>query len=117
MYDLIKINAVKIPDPKAGNITINYKNKYNEYAGEDGSTTIEEITQKMEGTVTYNGLFEADLMAIKNAVALVSDLTIYDPMEGTTRTFAALIDEGSATMKAYQNNVSAWSYSFNFREL
>lgn len=117
-YDLIAINNVSAPDIQKGTLTVLPNPKYNEYEGEEGNKVIEEIsTDKIKGTVTYSGLFQSQIQTICAALSLVSTMTIYNPMTGTTRTFKALILVGEVTKIIHDGTANAWAFSFEFEEV
>lgn len=118
MYNLLTINNVVCPHVDKGSINVTKNDIYNTYTAEDGHSTIEAVrVGKTVCDVSYKGLLEADVMAVKAAITLVSSVTLYDPMVGSTVTFNAKISGLKADKIVYKNNLSAWSLSFRIEEL
>lgn len=117
MYKLLTINGVSLPKPE-GDFTLSLNDKYNEYEGEDGTSTVEVIRQGILSlSVSFNGLPEEYLKMIVDAITLVSSVVIYNPMKMGVQTVTARIT-GIKTKKIwYQNNRSLWSLSFDIDEL
>lgn len=119
-YDLISINNVDIPDVRLGKgaVSVQRNPKYERYDCEEGNVVVDPYsTDKIKGEVSFNGLLQSDLQTIASAVALVSQMTIYNPLSGTTRTFMALIEENPADKIIHDANANAWSYGFTFEEI
>lgn len=118
MYNLIKINQYAIPEPLKGNLSINIVDKYNEYETESGDKITESIREGMiKASVTYNGLFANTLQNILSAITLISSVIIYNPFTGTTKTIMARITGITSSKIVYNDNVEAWSLSFNIEEV
>lgn len=117
-YDLIKLNGTSIPDVKKGTVTVAPNPKYNEFDGEEGNKVLEVIsTDKIRGTVSYDGLFQSELQTIQAAVDIVSEMTIYNPFSGQTRTFLAKIIVNDSGKIIHDENANAWTYGFDFEEI
>ena len=117
-YDLISINGVSIPDVKKGSLSVAPNPKYTEYDGEEGNKIIDVIsTDKIKGTVSYSGLLQSELQTIYSAIDLVSEMTIYNPLSGLTRTFMALILIGEPEKIIHDANANAWTFGFDFEEI
>lgn len=119
-YDLISINNVDIPDVNLGKgaVSVQKNPKYARYDCEEGNAVIDPYsTDKIKGEVSFSGLFQSDLQTIASAVTLVSQMTIYNPLSGHTRTFMALIEESPAEKIIHDANANAWSYGFTFEEI
>ena len=117
MFKLLTINGVPLPKPE-GDFTITKKDKYNEYEGEDGSSTVEVIRQGILSlSVSYNYITEQHLKTITDAIRLVSQVEVYDPALRTTRTLTAKITNLKNKMLYYKNDISVWTLSFNLDEL
>lgn len=117
-YDLISINNTAIPDVKKGSVSVAPNPKYEALDGEEGNKIIDIIsTDKIMGTVEYNGLLQSELQTISSAVSLVSEMTIYNPRSGTTRTFIALITEHPSDKIIHDAVANAWTYGFDFEEI
>lgn len=119
-YDLISINGTAIPDVEAGKgeVTVQDNPKYKEYETEDGGKVIEVIAEdKLKGVVSYSGLLQSAVQSVRNAISLVSTLTIYNPMQGQTKTFQALILPGAVTKLIHDEGANAWTFSFDFEEI
>lgn len=117
-FKLVEINNYTIPAPIKGNLTINRDDKYNEYETEDGNKKIEPIKLNIfNGSVTYGGLFAAQLQEIQRHLSLVSTMVLYNPFTGGYKEFEALITGITTTNIITENNAEAWSLSFNFSEV
>lgn len=117
-YDLISINGYAIPDVKKGTLSINKNPKFTEYENELGGKVIDVIEDTMlAGTVSYDGLLEADVVALNSAIRLVSTLTIYNPYTGLTKTFTALITQSPAEKIIHDEYANAWATGFSFEEI
>lgn len=117
MRKLLKINNVEIPDTE-GEFAIDKSDKYNEYEAEDGSVIVEPIRQGVLSlSVSYNGLFEPDLLAIVGAIRLVSTVELYNPMTGTAETITAKITGVQTSKRVYKYGISVWSLSFQIDQL
>lgn len=117
-YNLLKINGYNLVKPRSGQLNIDYEDKYTEYVTETGKTVIEQSrVGKRSGSVSYEALLKKDLTDFKNAIALVSDMTIYDPLTDSIFDIKALITNIKVTMIAHQEEADAWSLSFTFKEL
>ena len=117
MYNLLNINGVELPEPK-GSFSLAKRDVYNEYTGEDGSKTIEEIVcGKIEGSVAYNSLMQTQIARITAAITLVSECLVYDPATGHRVTISAKITGIKSNKIYHANNLSAWSLSFTVTEL
>lgn len=117
MYKLLSINGVPLPNPM-GDFTISQNDKYNEYEGEDGKTTVEIIRQGILSlSVSFNGLPEDYLKMIVDAIRIVSTVVIYNPLTKSTRKMTAKITGVKSKKIWYQNNQSLWSLSFEIDEL
>lgn len=119
-YDLISLNGVSIPDVKKGSLSITPVYKYEEHETEGGGKVIEEISDgnlMLTGTVSFSGLFEAEIQTIYAAMRNVSTMTIYSPATNTTRTFVALIIPTENAKIIHDENGNAWSFGFDFEEI
>ncbi len=117
MYKLLTINGVPLPKPEGG-FTITKKDKYNEYEGEDGSSTVEVIRQGILSlSVSYNYITEQHLKNVTDAIRLVSQVKVYDPAIRATRTLTAKITGLKTKMLYYKNDIFVWTLSFNLDEL
>lgn len=122
MYDLLSINGYDLPDilPGKGEITVQPNPKYDTHDVEDGGKVIDEIEESEDmimGTVTYNGLFQAQISAINSIVRTVSTMTIYNPLTGSVRTFQALITRQPLSRIIHDGIANAWTFSFDFEEI
>lgn len=118
MYDLISINGVTAPDVKKGTLTIVPNPKYNEFETEDGGKVVEVIAEtKLRGTVAYNGLLQPEIQTLRAAIELVSQMTIYSPYSGSSRTFTALINITTGDKIIHDAGANAWSFAFDFEEI
>ncbi len=117
MYNLLAINGVPLPKPE-GDFTITKKDKYNEYHGDDGSSTVEVIRQGILSlSVSYNYITEQHLKTITDAISLVSSGEVFDPATRTTRPLTAKITGVRTKMLYYKNDISVWTLSFDVDEL
>lgn len=117
-YDLIALNNVSFPDVKKGSVTVGRNDKYNEYETEGGGKVIEPISEgKIRGTVSYNGLLETEAQTLNSALHTVSQMTIYNPWTGNSRSFLALIIPTEMTKIIHDANANAWSFGFEFEEI
>ena len=119
-YDLISINGYALPDVKLekGDIVVAPLPKYNEHEGEEGNKIIDVIsTDKIRGSVTFNGLFQSQIQTIMAHLDLVSVLEIYTPATGAKKRFSALILVGDMQRIIHDSNANAWSFSFEFEEI
>ena len=117
MYDLLTINGVRLPKPE-GDFTITRKDKYNEYEGEDGSSTVEVIRHGVISlSVSYGHVTEKHLNEIIGAIRLVSEVALYDPANRAPRLISAKITDVKTKMLYYKNGISVWTLSFNLDEL
>ena len=117
MYKLLTINGVPLPKPE-GDFTITKKDKYNEYEGEDGSSTVEVIRQGILSlSISYNYITEQHLKTITDAIRLVSLVEVYEPTLRKTRALTAKITNLKTRMLYYKNDISIWTLSFNLDEL
>lgn len=118
MFNLLSINNTVLPNIDKGSITVTKNDIYNTYTAEDGHSTIEAVrVGKTVCDVAYKGLLEADVVAIKAAISLVSSVTLYDATAGNQIVFNAKISGLKADKIVYKNNLSAWSLSFRIEEL
>ena len=122
MYDLLSINGYDLPDilPGKGEITVQPNPKYDTHDVEDGGKVIDEIEESEDmimSTVTYNGLFQAQISAINSIVSTVSTMTIYNPLTGSVRTFQALITRQPLSRIIHDGIANAWTFSFDFEEI
>ena len=117
-YDLIALNNVSFPDVKKGEVTVGRNDKYNEYETEGGGKVIEPISQgKLRGTVSYDGLLQSEAQTLDSALDIVSEMTIYNPRTGNTRSFLALIIPNDMTKIIHDANANAWTFGFEFEEI
>lgn len=115
---LLAINGVSLPNPLKGKLQLKKEDKYNEYECEDGSKKIEEIrTNVYAGNITYNGLFESDVLKISEAITLVSSIIVYSPYTDRTETISALVTDLTSSNIITDTNANAWSLSFDFEEI
>ena len=119
MYNLLTINNITCPHIDKGSITVSKDDTYNTYTGEDGYSTIEAVRSgRTSVSVSYKGLLEDDVKLVVGAITLVSSVVVYDPATDTTLTIAsAKITKVKMKKILYDNNVSAWSLSFQIEEL
>lgn len=118
MYDLISINGVNAPDVKKGTLTIMPNPKYNEFEVEDGGKVVEVIAEtKLKGTVSYTGLLQSEIQALRAAIGLVSQMTIYNPYSNSARTFTALITITAGDKIIHDAVANAWTFAFDFEEI
>ena len=122
MYDLLSINGYDLPDILAGKggVDIQPNPKYDTHDVEDGGKVIDEIEESEDmimGTVTYNGLFQAQISAINSHIRTVSTMTIYNPLTGSVRTFQALITRQPLSRIIHDDVANAWTFSFDFEEI
>lgn len=116
--NLFSINGYELPKPLKGNLQLKTSNNYNEYETEDGNKKIESLKENIySGSVNYKGLLEADLLNITSKITLVSTLVLYSPFTNTYHTISALIDGLNTSNIITEENVNAWSLSFNFEEV
>lgn len=117
-YDLIELNGVAVPDVKKGSLSVGRNPKYNEYETEGGGKVIEIIEEKMlKGSVSFNGLFQSEIQTIEASISTVSEMTIYNPLTNTTRSFMALITTHDSEKKIHDARANVWSYGFDFEEI
>lgn len=117
MYKLLKVNGVSLPKPE-GDYSISKKDKYNEYEGEDGNSTVEVIRQGIISlSVSYNYVTEKHLKEMADALKLVSEVEIFDPTQQKIRKITAKISGIKTKMIYYKNGISIWSLSFDVDEL
>lgn len=117
MFKLLKINNIELPDPE-GTFTVDKRDKFNEYEGEDGSVTVEAVRTGMTDVkVSYIGQKASDLAKILNALSLVSTVVIFDPAINDQRTITAKITDISMGRVFHKYNTSVWSLSFNITEI
>lgn len=117
-YDLITVNNVDCPDVKKGTLTMNPVPKYKEHETEGGGKVIDEIAENMwQGTVSYNGLFQSEIQTIKACLKTVSTMTIYDPLNGQTISFIALIVPQEMEKKEHTGQGNVWSFGFTFEKI
>lgn len=118
MYKLLKVNNTEFITPDKGTFSVVKTDKVNEYEMEDGSKMVEVVRAGiLSGTMSYRGLFVSQISQYSALLTPVSTLTVFDPMTNNVRTFTAKIS-GKKTGKILHNdNVSAWSFSFDFEEL
>lgn len=117
MYKLLSINGVSLPQPE-GEYTISKNDKYNEYEGEDGTTTVEVIRQGIISlAVSYNYVTEKHLKEITDAINLVSMVELFDPTQQKVRKISAKITGIKTKMFYYKNGISVWTLAFNVDEL
>lgn len=117
MHKLLSINGVSLPKPE-GDYSITKKDKYNEYEGEDGSSTVEVIRQGVIAlSVSYNYVTERHLNEINDAIRLVSEVEVFDPTIRKVKKFTAKISGIKTKMLYYKNEISIWSLSFDVDEL
>lgn len=117
MFKLLKINNIELPDPE-GTFTVGKRDKFNEYETEDGKTTVEVVRQGIISlSVSFNGLTEAMVKRICDAITLVSTVEVFDPAIGKTKEITAKVTDIKTKKIWFKNNVSIWSLSFNVDEL
>ena len=117
MYKLLTINGFEIPDAD-GDLQISESEKINEYQGEDGHTTIEEIRQGIISlSVSFDVLSEDMLNKIKSTLSIVSTVDIYNPLKKETETRKMKVSGIKVKRVCYKQNTSLWSLSFNLDEL
>lgn len=119
-YDLITLNGVSIPDIVKGTLSITPVFKYQEHETEGGGKVIEEEADGrliLTGNVSISGLFQSQIQTIFTALENVSTMTIYNPVNNTTRTFMALIIPNGMTKIIHDANANAWSFGFDFEEI
>lgn len=118
MYNLLTINNVVCPNIDKGSITVSKDDTYNTYTGEDGHSSIEQVRSgKISADVSYKGLFEADVKRVAEAITLVSSVSLYDPTADAVVSISAKITKVKMKKVVYENNISAWSLSFQIEEL
>lgn len=117
MYKLLSVNGVSLPQPE-GDYTLSKNDKYNEYEGEDGTTTVEVIRQGIISlAVSYNHVTEKHLKEIMDAIKLVSSVEVFDPTQQKVRKITAKITGIKTKMFYYKNGISVWTLAFNVDEL
>ena len=117
MYKLLSINGVSLPKPE-GDYSITKNDKYNEYEGEDGSSTVEVIRRGIISlSVAYNYVTEKHLKEITDAINLVSEVYVFDPTKGVVRNITAKVTGIKTKMIYYKNGISIWTLSFDVEEL
>ena len=117
-YDLISINGTPAPDVKKGGVTIQRNVKFQEYEAMLGNKIIDIINETMiKGSVSYNGLTQAELQTLAAAVETVSVFEIYNPLTGNTKRFTALLLEDPSDKIIHDDRANAWSYGFSFEEI
>lgn len=117
MYKLLTVNGVAFPIPE-GDFSMELEDKFHEYEGEDGSSTVELIRRGIRSvSVSYNGLPEVHLKNLVGALRLVSEIELYNPMTRSVESITGKVT-GVKTKKIwYQNNQSLWSLAFQIEEL
>ena len=117
MYKLLSVNGVSLPQPE-GDYTLSKNDKYNEYEGEDGTTTVEVIRQGIISlAVSYSHVTEKNLKEIMDAIKLVSSVEVFDPTQQKVRKITAKITGIKTKMFYYKNGISVWTLAFNVDEL
>lgn len=117
-YDLISINNVSVPDVKKGTLAISSIDKYEEHETEGGGKVIEIIAQgKLTGSVSFTGLLQSEMQTIYAAIETVSQMTIYSPFTGGTKSFTALIVLDESQKIIHDSVANAWSFGFTFEEI
>lgn len=117
MYKLLTINGIEMPDAD-GDFQISENDKINEYQGEDGHTTIEEIRQGIISlSVSFSVLSEDMLNRIKSALSMVSTVEMYNPLTKEMETKKMKVSGTKVKRVCYKQNTSLWSLSFNLDEL
>lgn len=119
MEDLLVINDVTFPEME-GAYEIDYTDKKNDYESESGESTVEIIRENIcIINVKYNGLLEAKLRELMNAVSVVNTVKFYDPRTGKveTKTMKTGDSRMKTSKKYYRDGLSVWSLSFNLEEM
>lgn len=118
MYKLLKVNGVDFITPNKGTFSVKKDDKVNEYETENGGKVLEVVREGvLSGTMAYRGLFASQIAQYDALLTTVSTLTIYDPMKADAVTITARILNKAAQKIVHNDNVSAWSFSFDFEEL
>lgn len=115
---ILEINGQTIPPIIKGTMTLSEVDSFNEYKGENGESTIEEISTGMiEGSVNFRALLQSDLQTIYASITKVSIVRYYDPRDGQTKSINALIDNKNFPYKFKDANADVWGFSFSFRQI
>lgn len=116
---VLKINNVEFPNVIKGAMSIEPITRYNEYVGEDGSSTVEEINSGFyQGSVTYKGLTQAEVHRLYSALRTVSTVSILDPTGETEAYYnmQCIIDNKKLPYKYKDKDLSVWGLQFSFRQ-
>lgn len=117
MYKLLSINGVEFPELYES-FTLGKNDKVNEYNCEDGSSTIEIVRiGVVDLKLSYKSLTVKKIKELCGAIEAVSDVTVFDPTNNNTRTIRAYISNLNIGKLYHKNNRSAWSLSFDVKEL
>lgn len=117
---VLKVNGTEFPNVKKGSYTLTPITKYNEYEGEDGSSTIEEVnTGFYEGAVTYKALTQEEVYNLYRKLTLVSDIAILDPTSENRiyRNMTCVVDNKKLPYIFNDEDLSVWGMSFRFRQI
>lgn len=115
MRNLIIINGMEFPTPE-GSFDIKYKDKTNEYEGEDGKKTVEIIRKDVTTiSVSYNGMTEEKLNELLKTLDTVCAVTFLK--KGVETTVDMKLSDVSTPKKYFKNGLSVWGMSFSLEEL
>lgn len=115
---ILRINSTDIPPIIKGTMTLMDVDAFNEYKGEDGSSTIEEISTGMiEGKVSFKALLQSEIQTIYAGITKVSVLHLYDPRDGQTKSINAVIDDKQFPYHFKDADADVWGMSFSFRQI
>lgn len=117
-YDLVTINGFDLPDVKKGSVTITPNPKFTSYDCEDGGKIIDVLEEHMiTGSVKFNGLLQSDIESICEHISIVSEMSIYSPINGQVKTFMALVQMEDLDRIIHDANANAWGFGFKFEEI
>lgn len=117
MYNILQIGNLVFQTPQ-GEVTFKRDDVIKEYETEAGTTRVELIRSRVRsGTITFGGLLVGDIATYAAALSTVTEITIFNPMTNDTKTFNALITNQQCRKIEHNTNFSAWSFSFDFKEI
>ena len=117
MYNILQIGNLVFQTPQ-GEVTFKRDDKINTYETEAGTTRVELIKQRIKsGTISFGGLLVEDIDTYAAALSTVTEIIIFNPMTNDTKTFNALITNQQCRKIEHNANFSAWSFSFDFKEI
>ena len=117
MYNILQIGNLVFQTPQ-GSVTVKSDDRVNEYQTEAGKKRIELIrADVLSGNITFGGLLVADIATYRAALSTVTSITLFNPLINNTETISAKISNIQANKIEHNANFSAWSLSFDFKEL